>query len=124
MLVLFVPASLTFGVVGVAVAFSLLYLAIIPIHIVVLRRVAGIDLFAVIWRCRASLVAGAAMAASVLMLKGVLAASLPAPALLALLVGAGAAVYLATLAAFGRREVREILDLAAAAIGRRPLAAS
>ena len=123
-LVLFVPAALAFGVLGVTAAFTLLYLVIIPIHVVVLRRVAAIDLPAVIWRCRASLVAGAAMAAAVMLLKTALGGSMPAPALLALLILAGAAVYVATLAAFGRREVREIRDLAAAAIGRRPLATS
>jgi len=60
----------------------------------------------------------------VMLLKTALGGTVPLPALLGLLILAGAAVYVVTLAAFGRREVREILDLAAAAIGRGPLATS
>jgi Polysaccharide biosynthesis C-terminal domain len=116
--------SIVFGLVGVAVAWTLLYLVVIPFHAVVLWRVGGINLWSVIWRCRAAIGAGAAMAAAVVVVKAELAATLPPVLLLIVLVAVGVVAYAAALAASGRREIREIVALAGSAIGRRPIAAS
>jgi O-antigen/teichoic acid export membrane protein len=123
-LVLFVPAAFAFGIMGVAAAFTAEFLVIIPFHAVALKRLAGVDLGEVIVQCRASIGAGAAMAVAVLLLKAELAVSLSGSALLAVLVAAGAVVYVAVFAVLGWRELREIAGFAESALGRRPAAAS
>jgi O-antigen/teichoic acid export membrane protein len=123
MLVIFVPAAMSFGVVGIAAATTLLYVAIIPFHAIMLRRVAGIALWSVMLRCRAAIGAGAVMAGAVLLLKAELAATLPPAPLLVVLIAAGTVVYVGALGAFGHRELRELLDLVVGAFGRRHAAA-
>jgi hypothetical protein len=109
---------------GVAVAFAAMYVVMLPFHAAVLRREFGLDLWRAMWRCRAPIGAGAAMAASVLLVKAELAARLPGAATLAVLVVVGAVVYFAALALLGRRELREIIDFAEAALWRRAAPAS
>jgi PST family polysaccharide transporter len=119
------PAAKLFGVEGAVIAFTAMFALMIPFHAAALRRETGIDLWRVIRQCRASLGAGAAMAMAVLLAKAEIAvAKLPGTATLAVLVVPGAAVYVIALAWLGgRRELRQIIDFAESALGRRRAAA-
>jgi polysaccharide transporter, PST family len=122
--VAFAPVARWYGAEGVAVAFTAMFAVMLPFHAAVLRRELGLDLWRVIWRCRASIGAGAAMAGAVLLVKSELAARLSEAATLAVLVTLGAVVYFAVLALLGRRELRQILDFAETALWRRAAPAS
>ncbi len=112
-----VPAT-RFGLIGIAAAFILVGAAMIPIHMLVLRRNAAIHPGTIFARCAGANVAAIVMAATVLPVKAMLTPALPPFAALALSAATGALVYVTVLAIVAPALLRRILDLVASALGR------
>ncbi len=120
---LLLPAT-RFGLQGIVAADVAIAAAIIPFHLVVLRREAGTDAIALFKRCLPAIAAALVMALAVLALKTTLATTLPPVAALVLAVLAGAAVYALSLAILAPTFIRQVIDLLAATLGRSAPAAS
>jgi O-antigen/teichoic acid export membrane protein len=120
---LLLPATL-FGLRGIVAADVLIAASLIPFHLVVLKREAGIEPIALLRRCLPAIGATLVMAVTVMALKGALAATLPPVMALVLVVLAGAAIYALALAILAPAFIRQILNLLATTLGRSAAAAS
>jgi O-antigen/teichoic acid export membrane protein len=114
---LLLPAT-RFGLRGIVAADVLVAVAIIPVHLTVLRREIGISAVTLFKRCTPAILAAFVMATAVLVLKGAVVAALPPAMALVILVCVGAVVYLLTLAALAPSFVRQIFSLLATTLGR------
>jgi O-antigen/teichoic acid export membrane protein len=120
---LLLPATL-FGLRGIVAADVLIAASLIPFHLAVLKREAGIEPSALLRRCLPAIGATLVMAITVMALKGALAATLPPVMALILVVLAGAAVYALALAILAPAFIRQIINLLATTLGRSAAAAS
>lgn len=116
-LAVFLPMT-QFGLIGVAASTVLSMVIVMPLHLFVLSRDAGIDARAALLRCRSATLAGLAMAAAVLALKAEALATLSPVSALAVLVSIGAMVYIAALALLAPDLVRRIFSLIESAVTR------
>jgi PST family polysaccharide transporter len=119
---IFLPMT-QFGLVGVAISNVLSTALVAPIHLYVLKRDTGIDPKTVLSGCRGATLAGLAMAAAVLILKGEAMATLSSGSALAVLVGIGGLVYLGILALLAPDLVRRVIGLLESARGRQAVTA-
>jgi O-antigen/teichoic acid export membrane protein len=107
-----------FGLVGVVVAEVVVAVVIIPFHLIVLKREAGIEGLALFRRSAPSTAAAIVMAATVLLLRAPIAAALPPWGALVATVLLGVVVYAAGLAALAWRLVRQMGELLTMAVRR------
>jgi PST family polysaccharide transporter len=115
---LLLPAT-RFGIVGVAIAFTLAMALLAPVHVEVLRREVGLDPRDLARRCRPPMLAALVMGGAVIALHLALGERLPAPALLALSVALGALAYALALSLAAPVLLRDVLELGEGALGRR-----
>jgi PST family polysaccharide transporter len=114
---LLVPAT-RYGLQGIVAADVLVAAAIIPVHLIVLRRETGISAVTLFKRGLPAMLAALAMATAILILKGVMVVALPPAAALVALVCVGATVYLLALAALAPSFTKQILNLLATTLER------
>jgi PST family polysaccharide transporter len=119
---IYLPAT-RFGLIGVAAAFTAVSTAVIPFHLWMLHRAAGIDPFAVLMRSVAPAIATVAMIAGLGLMSHGPFDQLPPIAALAAMVVCGAVIYGAVLTALAPGLVRTMIELVESALGRSPLAA-
>jgi PST family polysaccharide transporter len=116
---IFVPAAAGFGIDGVAVAYAAVSALVVPFHLVVLRRHAGVDPADLLKRCLPAALCGIAMIVAVETAEDALLAALPPLGAAGALIALGATVYLAALTLAAPAFVRQVLALLLAALGRR-----
>jgi PST family polysaccharide transporter len=114
----FLPAT-RLGLHGVAAAYAAVSALVIPFHLYVLRRHAGIDPADLLWRCVPSALGGIALVVAVEAAELRLVDDWPPLLQSAALVVIGAAAYVLTLTVAAPGFVREVLALLIAALGRR-----
>lgn len=119
----FIPAT-RFGVIGVAAGFALVSALAAPLHQLVLHRTIGTDPIDLARRCLPPIAAGIVMAIAVGLVELRFGTSLRPVQLLAVELATGAATYAGILLLLAPALIRDVVGIAAAALGRRAPAPS